>query len=227
MQIMKYTSPFIAAALACLMVPAMPAPGAFAQEERKQRIPYEVVEEAPAGSGIDESTAPHRTHRMALGVNIDPFPTVLSAVDREFGLSIQPWFGVDNLKIRLDIAHFRIPNDCVATRYFKRNNVNAFSLTFEYAFGAHFDGFIVGAGIGMWQDSVSHRYFNESATVVRPFVSIEGGYIWKFYKNLYIEPCLALDVMLTRRTLSVVWCRYTPLPVAGEITLKFGMYIDI
>ena len=227
MQITNNKNLFIITILTCLML--MPAyfSRTFAQEQKKQKIPYEVVEDPASDNSINESSAPHRTHRMALGVTIDPFPTVLSAVDRVFGLCVQPWFSVDNFKIRLDIARFRIPDDCVATRYFHRNNVNAFSLVFEYAFGANADGFLVGAGIGMWQDSVGHRYFNQSATAVRPFLLIEGGYIWKFHKNLYIEPCLALDVMLTRPKLSVYRFGYTPLPLAGEITLKFGMFIDI
>ncbi|MBN1498343.1 MAG: hypothetical protein JXA07_16340 [Spirochaetes bacterium] len=219
---MKRIPPVIAIMLVLVLAPWS---GAHAAEEQKQDIPYEVIERQSAETAYDESTA--RRHRMALGVNIDPFPTVLSAVDREFGLSIQPWFSVNNIRILLDIAHFRIPDDCVATRYFHKNDINTFALSFEYTFGKNFDGFLVGAGFGIWQDSVKHRYFNESATSIRPFISIKGGYIWKFHKNLYIEPCLSLDIMLAREKLSVFWSGFTPLPAAGEITLKFGMYFDI
>lgn len=224
---MKHAGSVIAILPAMLVLVLAPWPGVHAAEEQKREIPYEVIEGPPPETAHDESTTRQRTHRMALGVNIDPFPTVLSAIDREFGLSVQPWFSVNNIRIRLDIAHFRVPDDCVATRYFHRNDVNTFALSFEYTFGKNFDGFLIGAGFGIWQDSVKHRYFNESATSIRPFISVEGGYIWKFHKNLYIEPCLALDIMLTREKLSVYWCGFSPLPVAGEITLKFGMYFDI
>jgi len=205
-------------ALSAAFIAAGIAP-ALGQDAASKKIPFEIVDEKAPDSAAQ--------HHFGLGVNLDFFPTIVSLVDTEFGLSIQPWFGIDRFKIRLNIVHMRIPNSLAGTRYFYKNDVNAFSLAVEYCFGQNFDGFTIGAGIGVWHNMVSHTFFNKKGSSITPFLTLEGGYIWKFYNNLFIEPCLALDVMLTRQKISIYGSSYKPLPVSGEITLKFGLNVDI
>lgn len=197
----------------------MIGPNLLAQEKTDQKIPIEIIEEE-----IPERT---QKHAMALGVNIDPFPTIISAVSRQFGLAIQPWFGIDHVKIRFDVAHMRMPDAIAGTKYFHKNNCNSFALVAEYMFGSNFDGFLVGAGIGVWQHAISHTYFNEGGHRTAPFFTIEGGYIWKFHKNLYLEPCIALDVILSQKRINIYGFTYKPIPIAGEITCKFGFFVDL
>jgi hypothetical protein len=120
-----------------------------------------------------------------------------------------------------------MPDSIAGTRYFYKNNINSFSLMAEYIFGDNFDGFFIGSGFGIWQNTISHKYLNGKGSCTMPLFTLEGGYIWKFYKNLYLEPCLALDIMLTRQTISIYRFTYKPLSIAGEITIKFGLYVDI
>lgn len=208
-------------ALSAALIAAGSSP-AQGQDTAVKKIPFEIVDDKAPHS----SSQPVQ-HHLGLGVNLDFFPTIVSLVDTEFGLSIQPWFGIDQFKIRLSIVHLRIPNSLVGTRYFYKNDVNAFSLAVEYCFGKNFDGFTIGAGIGVWNNMVSHKYFNRKGSSITPFLTLEGGYIWKFYNNLFIEPCLALDVMLTGQKITIYGSRYKPLPVSGEISLKFGLNVDI
>ena len=190
-----------------------------AQDATDQKIPIRIIEEE-----IPEHAA---QHALALGVNLDPFPTIISAFSREFGLEIQPWFGIDHYKIRFDIAHMRVPDTIAGTKYFYKNSCNSFSVMAEYIFGNNFDGFHIGAGIGVWHNTIRHKYFNVHGNIILPFLKIEGGYIWKFYKNLYLEPCAALDIMLMHKTISIYGFTYKPLPAAGEISVKFGVYVDL
>jgi hypothetical protein len=206
----------VAAVLSVFMLPAL------AQENKK--IPFEIDDGRAAAEPLARQPA---QHRLGLGINLDFFPTIVSAVDGEFGLSIQPWFGIDQFKIRLNITHLRIPDSLVGSRFFYKNTANTFSLAVEYCFGNNFDGFTAGAGIGVWNNMVSHKYFNKKGISITPFLTLEGGYIWKFYNNLFIEPCLALDVMLTGQKIKIYGFGFKPLPVSGEITLKFGLNVDI
>lgn len=206
------------------MIAAITLPAA-AQDNKAQKIPYEVIEDSSAERLAD--TAPILTHRFCIGLSIDPFPMVLSAVDRQFGLGIQPWFGIDHVKIRLDISHFRVPNDIAGTRYFHKNNINTFGVSFEYFFSDNFEGFLIGGGFSFWANSISHKHINQRGSWIAPCISIEGGYVWRFHKNIFIEPCLALDIMLKHESVKILWFKYKALPVAGEITLKFGMHFDI
>ncbi|OHD64987.1 MAG: hypothetical protein A2176_04335 [Spirochaetes bacterium RBG_13_51_14] len=198
---------------------------ALAQDEAKRKIPFEIEERSP-----DEGTQPalsRSQHRMALGVAIDPFPTVISAVDRRFGLSVQPWFGIDNFKVRIDITHLRMPDALAGTRYFYKNDIDMGAVILEFFFSKNFEGFRIGSGFGIWDNSISHKYFTKKGGSISAFFTIGGGYVWKFYKTLYIEPCLALDILLSKETISIYGFKYRPLPLSGEISLKFGLYFDI
>jgi hypothetical protein len=192
---------------------------ASAQDTTDQKIPIQIIEEEIPGHT--------QKHVMALGVNLDPFPTIISAVSRNFGLAVQPWFGIDHFKVRFDVAHMRVPDTIAGTRYFHKNNCNSFALVAGFMFGNNFDGFVIGAGMGIWQHAISHKHFNVRRSSTTPFFKIEGGYIWKFHKNLYLEPCIALDIILGQKTISIYGFMYKPLPVAGEITVKFGIYVDL
>jgi hypothetical protein len=211
----------IIAATALLMTVAGNSP-VHGQDAPNKKIPLEATDDRISADSMTQT----RQHRLAFGANLDFFPTILSAVESEFGLGIQPWFGIDHFKIRLDIRHMRIPDSLAETRYFYKNIVNTFSLVLQYCFGNFFDGFVIGAGIGVWNNMISLKYFNKKGSSITPYLTIEGGYIWKFYSNLYIEPSLSLDVMLTNQKIKVYGFDYEPLPVAGEITLKFGIYVD-
>lgn len=199
---------------ACLSI-GIPA---FAQDEPKRTIPVE-IEEADAHVP--------RTYKAALGIAIDPFPIIMSAVDSRFGLSVQPWFGIGYIKVRLDITHIRIPNGIAATNYFFKNEVNSAGIVAEGFFNKNFDGFRIGTGFGLWDTTISHRYLNKKGKSISAYWTVEGGYVWKFYKTLYIEPGLALDVPLSSNRISLYGMSYRQLPVFGEITLKFGLYFDI
>jgi len=191
---------------------------ALAQEETRRTIPVE-IEEADAHVP--------RTYKAALGIAIDPFPVIMSAVDARFGLSVQPWFAIGYVKVRIDISHIRIPNAIAETKYFFKNEVNSAGIVGEGFFNKNFDGFKIGTGFGLCDTTISHRYFNKKGKSISAYWTIEGGYVWKFYKTLYIEPCLALNVMLSKNKISLYGFSYKQLPVLGEITLKFGLYFDI
>ncbi|MBN2159455.1 MAG: hypothetical protein JW807_08675 [Spirochaetes bacterium] len=213
-----YAAIITIAAIAPLTRPAL------GQDNKKQKIPYEIIEDIEARKA-EEAAIKH--HRLALGLSIDPFSSILSAVDRQFGIGIQPWFGIDRVKIRLDISHLRVPNDIAGTRYFHKNNINTFGISVEYFFSDNFEGFLIGGGFGFWANTISHKHFNQHASWMMPCLSVEGGYVWKFHKNVFIEPCLALNIMLKPETVKIFWFRYRALPAAGEITLKFGIHFDI
>ncbi len=216
----KTPAPFIVCifslALSVFLLTGISAP---AQDEpEKRKIPIE-IEEADAHVP--------RTHKAAIGIAIDPFPVIMSAVDARFGLSVQPWFGIGYVKVRIDISHIRIPNAIAGTKYFFKNEVNSAGIVGEGFFNKNFDGFKVGTGFGLWDTTVSHRYFSKRGKSISAYWTIEGGYVWRFYKTLYIEPCIALNVMLSKNTISLYCNSYKQFPVFGEITLKFGLYFDI
>ncbi|HEY6880393.1 MAG TPA: hypothetical protein VI299_20355, partial [Polyangiales bacterium] len=51
---------------------------------------------------------------MALGIQLDLLPTVLSAVDGKAGYAPQVWLGVGHVRIRLISAHLQLPDAIAA-----------------------------------------------------------------------------------------------------------------
>ena len=82
----------------------------------------------------------------------------------------------------------------------------------EGFFNKNFDGFKIGTG-----SACGHNHQPPISTKrksISAYWTIEGGYVWKFYKTLYIEPCLALNVMLSKNKISLYGfstnsCRYS------------------
>ena len=214
----SYRNLFIMLAMAASFCTPLALRAESQDEPEKRKIPVEIEE--------PEVKVP-RTHKAAMGVAIDPFPIIMSAADSRFGLSVQPWFGIDYVKVRIDITHIRIPNAITGTKYFYKNEVNVAGIVAEGFFNKNFDGFRIGMGFGMWDTTISHRYFDKKGKSISAYWTVEGGYVWKFYKTLYIEPCLALDVPLSTNKISLYGFTYHQLPVFGEISLKFGLYFDI
>ncbi len=54
--------------------------------------------------------------------------------------------------------------------------------------------------------------------------AVGGGYIWKFWGNLYLNPWVAVHVPMNSPRIVLGGHRYEPLPVSGEISLKVGWH---
>jgi len=94
---------------------------------------------------------------MALGVNLDLFPTIASAVAGKAGYAPQVWLGIGHVRVRFVGAHMKLPDGLAFQKGFVRPTVTALALVFDYTFGPHFDGWWVGSGFELWQRSIGHE----------------------------------------------------------------------
>jgi hypothetical protein len=94
---------------------------------------------------------------MALGLQFDLFPTVVSAANGELGYAPQVWLGIDRIRLRLIGAHLEPPDSFAFSDGFIHPKTTVFAAVFDYTFGDHFDGFWVSAGFESWQRSIEHE----------------------------------------------------------------------
>src|ERR1041385_2702238 len=93
--------------------------------------------------------------RMALGFNVDLFPTVISAVNGKLGYAPQVWIGIDRVRVRFVGAHLEAPDAfAFADEGFENPTTTAFAAIIDYTFGPHFDGPWIGSGFEIWQQSI-------------------------------------------------------------------------
>jgi hypothetical protein len=151
----------------------------------------------------------------------------MSAVEGQFGFAGQAWVGIDHLRIRMVGAHYYTPQFLIGDNGFKNQNTNTLAWIFDYVFGNHFDGWWVGTGFELWLNNIGHKGMSATADWNSAVWTVGGGYIWRFWKNLYIEPWAAMHVVMNQHDVNLGGYKYTPLQVTGEVSLKIGWFFDL
>lgn len=180
----------------------------------------------------------------AVGFNVDLLPTVLSASEKEFGYSVQGWLGRNHLRLRFVAAHLYIPDKLDGSDRFShlRNNVGA--VICDYTTGDNFDEWWIGSGLELWQQRIEHKYMPVTAGRTPASVddlpesdgwaewsnvvmTLGGGYIWKVYRNFYVDPWVAGHYILDPKRISLNGSHYKPKRFQAEASLKLGWYFDL
>lgn len=171
--------------------------------------------------------APAVERRVALGFTIDLLPTVMSATAGRFGMAGQVWVGLDHLKLRLVGAHMRMPNFLAAKDGFRDQDTTALAFLVDWVSGDHFDEWWVGTGFELWLNEIGHRDATERTGWTNVVYTLGGGYIWRVWRTLYIEPWAAVHVPMNDPPIRLAGATYAPLPVSAEVSLKVGWFFDL
>jgi hypothetical protein len=185
---------------------------------------------APALAHADPSspTTLAQPRRMAVGFQLDAFPTVISAVNGRLGYAPQVWVGIDRVRLRLVGAHLEPPNALAfAPEGFVHPTTTALAAVIDYTFGPRFDGPWVGAGFEQWHRTVEHEGVAGRASFDSVIFTLGGGYIWRVAGNFYLDPWLAAHATLNPETVALGTFSYKPFPLAVAGSVKIGYFIDL
>ncbi len=177
-------------------------------------------------SRLDAPPLPSR-RKLALGFTLDLLPVAMSAASGHFGMSGQTWVGIDSIKIRLVGARMNMPDFLVGNDAFGDQQTTVGALIVDYVFGEAFDGWWVGTGFELWENRIVHKSSAATQRWLNLVYTLGGGYIWKFYDNLYLNPWVGLHVPINNPRIHAGSDSFKPLPVSGEVSLKIGYYFDL
>lgn len=165
---------------------------------------------------------------MALGVQLDLFPTVVSAVDGNLGYAPQLWLGIDHVRLRLISAHLKPPDAMAAAPDgFTAPTIQVFAVVFDYTFGDHFDQWWVGSGFEQWTNTIEHDSSVDQAAWNSTIFTLGGGYIWRIVGDFYVDFWAGLHLTLNPQTVSLAGDSYEPMPVTASGGMKVGYFLDI
>lgn len=165
---------------------------------------------------------------MAIGLQLDLFPTVISAINGSLGYAPQVWLGVGHARLRLIGAHLEPPDALAfADDGFENPTTTSFAVTIDYTFGDHFDGFWLGGGFELWQRTIEHRDVPVTAAWTSTVATFGGGYIWRFAGNFFLDPWAALHATLNPESVFVGTYEYDPAPVVASASVKVGWFADL
>jgi len=182
---------------------------------------------AASPASADEPTRDGR-RPMALGVNLDLFPTVASAINGELGYAPQIWVGLDHVRLRFVGAHVEPPDALAfAPDGFRDPTTTVFAAIVDYTFGDHFDGPWLGSGFELWDSTIAHDGVDGTAHWTSTVFTIGGGYIWRFAGNFFVDPWLAAHAVLDPEAVELGGFDYEPAPILAEASLKLGWFLPL
>lgn len=163
--------------------------------------------------------------KKTVGVAIDLLPPVMSAMTNNFGYSAQLWYGYNKIRIRGVVAGFNMPDKMMGNNDFKDLKMTATAVIVDYFFKDYnFKGWWIGAGFEFWNSTIASKINNEEYTFNNYVATAGGGYIFKVYKNFYVEPWGAVHYVLNNDKATVGATEYKTKKLQGEVSLKIGWH---
>jgi hypothetical protein len=186
-----------------------------------------------AQSDLSEASSQKQTHKsqtdsfkikQTVGVAIDLLPPIMSATAGNIGYSAQLWYGYKKFRIRGVIAGFTMPDKLMGNEDFKDLNTTATALIFDYFLRNNFKGWWFGTGVEMWNNTINSKTNNQDYDFKDYVATAGSGYIFKVYKNFYIEPWGAVHCILNDEKVTVGEAEYKTKKFQGEVSLKVGWH---
>jgi len=186
-----------------------------------------------AQSNSFEKSSPKQTQKsetdslkikQTVGVAIDLLPPVMSATTGNFGYSAQLWYGYEKYRFRGVIAGFTMPDKLMGNDDFTNLQTTATALIFDYFLKNNFRGWWFGTGVEMWNNTITSKIDNQDYDFKDYVATAGSGYIFKVYKNFYVEPWGALHYVLNDEKVTVGETEYKTKKFQGEVSLKVGWH---
>jgi len=187
----------------------------------------------PAQTDSSEKTYQKGTHKSetdnlkikhTVGVAIDLLPPIMSAATGNFGYSAQLWYGYKKYRFRGVIAGFTMPDKLMGNDDFTNLQTTATALIFDYFLKNNFKGWWFGTGVELWNNTITSKSDNQDYDFKDYVATAGSGYIFKVYKNFYVEPWGALHYVLNDEKVAVGETEYKTKMFQGEVSLKVGWH---
>ncbi|MEK6155322.1 hypothetical protein WIW50_18785 [Flavobacteriaceae bacterium 3-367] len=158
------------------------------------------------------------TKNTTVGFELDAVPYIFK------GYYGSVWVGHNHLRYRAVITKIETP-DFVLEDGFTNNEMKVYATIVDYFFKPDFEGWWIGPGLEYWDATIQTDAKLETAEYNNIIFTLGGGYVWKFYKNFYLNPWVAghlriggdKDVMVDQSTFE------TKL-IIPEISVKLGWH---
>jgi hypothetical protein len=134
------------------------------------------------------------------------------------------WIGYNKIRYRAVVAHINTPDFAVPDG-FTNNELQAYAAIVDYFFQSGFKKWWMGSGIEYWKGKIQTEAQLSTATYYQTVFTFGGGYVWKFYKNFYLNPWAAVHVRVAGDTKVIVdGEEFTPSFLTPEASLKIGWH---
>ncbi len=136
------------------------------------------------------------------------------------------WLSHNHFRYRAVVTKVSVPQFMISDG-FTNNNMMVYALITDYFIGTGVNKWWVGAGIEYWDAEIQTDLKKQTTRYESYIATIGGGYVLKIYKNLYINPWVALHATIaTDDNIIVDDLAYEPAFFIPEGSLKIGWYFN-
>jgi hypothetical protein len=159
--------------------------------------------------------------RVRAGLEIDALPYLTG------GYYFSAWGGYKNFRLRGVFTHFKSPSFVIPDG-FEDQKSDAYTLLVDYFPSAdknEFEKWWIGAGLEYWKNSVQNSSDNATGNYDNLILTLGGGYVWKIWGNLYLNPWAAAHIALSGADEKKIGNNnFKPKGFLYEASLKLGWY---
>ena len=166
-------------------------------------------------SQVSEET---KTAPYTIGTELDALPFATG------GYYFSLIGGHDHFRLRGIASMVNPPDFAYPSDRFKNLSLHAYALIVDYFFKPEFDGFWVGVGLEKWLGTIDSKVSSNSGSFNESVSTLGSGYVWKFYKNFYLNPWVAIHLKVSGDSPNVGIDSYTLPTLQGEGSFKIGWY---
>ncbi|MDP3443652.1 MAG: hypothetical protein Q8T08_12405 [Ignavibacteria bacterium] len=156
--------------------------------------------------------------KQSIGTELDLLPYISG------GYYVSAWYGVDQFRFRAILTKTKVPQFAVANGY-TDNKLNVYAFITDYFFMKNFEGFWIGTGLEYWDSQIKFEAENKTTSYNNSVFTLGGGYVWKLYKNFYLNPWVAFHYIIAGdKEVRVGSSTFKPNVFTPEASIKIGLH---
>lgn len=156
--------------------------------------------------------------KATIGFELDVLPYVTG------GYYGSIWLGRGHFRYRAIVTRITTPEFLVEDG-FTNNEIQAYTAIADYFFNSEFRKWWVGAGFEYWKGKIQTDAKRSTVKYDNTIFTVGTGYVWKFYKNFYLNPWAALHTRIAGDSKVMVDDEeYSPSVITPEVSIKIGWH---
>ena len=164
------------------------------------------------------SHAQSQETNQTVGFELDALPYIAN------GYYGSVWYGRNQMRYRAVITKITTP-DFMLDDGFTNNDMYVYALITEYFFKPGFKGWWIGTGLEYWNADIQTDAKQETSQYDNYIFTIGSGYVWKFYRNFYLNPWIAGHLRIAGDDeVTVDDMNFKPARFIPEISMKIGWH---
>ena len=157
----------------------------------------------------------------AIGFEVDALPYITG------GYYGSVWVGHNKMRYRAIVTSIITPEFFLEDG-FTNNKITAYTFITDYFFKPDFQKWWLGAGLEYWKGQIQTDAKLSTAKYNNAVFTVGGGYVWKFYKNFYVNPWAAGHVRIAGdNKVMVDGKQFKPPLFIPEVSLKIGWHFSL